>query len=319
MLGDILSLHQINGSNVDDTIAELTKKLEGMQQVTTSGIMTASQMVDEFASQRFIPTRNQGMATGYKELDNILQGIDGGDMCIIAARPSVGKSALSTEIAINAAKSGKRVVLFNLEMSSEQVYDRLIAHESGIDLRRIRRALEFLGDEKERYERGNQSIKDMGDKMIVVDSINKVSEMTPYLKKVKADLAVIDYAQLIVPESSYRGNRYAEVGAISHSIKTMAKKLNIPIILLAQLNRVSQMSKDNEPTMSELREAGDFEQDASQIILVWNKTEDRRIKGVKVDKNRQGEVGKILMEFVGEGMTFRPTDDYEEEETPFDT
>ena len=320
VVDNILSLNKVTSSNVDTLIGELTKTLESIQVVDNEGVMTISQAVDEYAEKRFKPDREQGIPTGYKALDNILQGLDGGDMCIIAARPGVGKSAISTEIAINIAKTKKRVVLFNLEMSTEQIYDRILSHESGISLKRIRRALNFLGDEKEQFDRGNKTLKDLGDSLIIIDNIHKVSDMQSILRKNKADIAVIDYAQLIVPESNYKGNRYAEVGAISHSIKRMAKRLKIPIVLLAQLNRVSQQSKDKEPTMSELREAGDFEQDASQIILVWDKSEDRKLKGIKVDKNRQGEVGKVLMKFNGDNMSFEETDgEYEDaEETPFD-
>ena len=142
------------------------------------------------------------------------------------------------------------------------------------------------------------------------------------------DIIIIDYLQLLRADKTYRGNRYAEVGAISKAIKALAMELNIPIIALSQLNRASEMRYEKEPTMSELREAGDIEQDASVIILMWELSQkDKTIKGCKIEKSRQGETGKITLKFNGDLMRFVETNDTVEqvqswsitdEETPFD-
>ena len=128
------------------------------------------------------------------------------------------------------------------------------------------------------------------------------------------DIIIIDYMQLLLPEDRYKGNRFAEVGQISHEIKALAMELNIPIIALSQLNRVSEAKETKEPSMAELRESGDVEQDASIIMLMWNLTDDRQTKGLKVDKNRQGKVGKEALRFAGDTMRFVESEWEEAEE-----
>ena len=124
------------------------------------------------------------------------------------------------------------------------------------------------------------------------------------------DVIIIDYLQLLKADTTYRGNRYAEVGAISKAIKALAMELDIPINALSQLNRVSEMRETKEPTMAELREAGDIEQDASVIILMWNLSQDDKSKkGCKVEKQRQGQTGKVVMNFNGDLMKFEETDE----------
>ena len=215
-------------------------------------------------------------------------------------------------------KAGKRVSLFNLEMSNEQLFQRLIAHESGITLSRIRGATALNGrEESELFDSGLESIKELGERLRMCDSMFKVSHMAAEMRRHKSDIAIIDYAQLIKPESDYKGNRTAEVGQISHSLKMTAKRLKIPVIVLAQLNRLSTTTKTKEPTMSELRESGDFEQDADKIVLLWNKTEDKKLKGVKVEKNRMGNTGKIEMRFDGAIMKFDEVEFVGAYESPF--
>ena len=140
------------------------------------------------------------------------------------------------------------------------------------------------------------------------------------------DLIIVDYLQLLRPDKTYGANRYAEVGAISKALKGLAMELNIPVIALSQLNRSSEGRDDKEPTMSELREAGDIEQDASVILLLWNLSRDNnKKKGLKTEKNRQGLTGKQVLEFDGDHMRFIETDEdikqakkqVEEDENPF--
>ena len=112
------------------------------------------------------------------------------------------------------------------------------------------------------------------------------------------DIIIVDYLQLVKADKAYRGSRYAEVGEISHAFKSLAMELNIPIIILSQLNRASEGRDTKEPTMAELRESGDIEQDASVIILLWNiSTDDESKKGCKIEKQRQGKKRKSCFEF----------------------
>ena len=308
-LGNILNISP-NAKDIDNQIEQLQRDLDNLNTAKEDHSVTAKELTDMFRDKRFKDDREQGVTTGIRELDKIVQGMDKGDVVLVAARPGVGKTAFATQIALNTSKT-LCTALISLEMTNEQLYDRIIASESGIELNRIRRACNTNSTEWDIFNSANDALGEK--KLILVDDINTVSEMYMFLKRKGAEIAVIDYAQLITPEGKYKGNRYAEVGEISHGIKQMAKKLNIPIVLLTQLNRAKD--ETSEPAMTEIRESGDFEQDASVIILLWNKTEDKREKGVKVDKNRNGETGKITLNF--DGKTMRFGDFMKVQETPF--
>ena len=258
-----------------------------------------------------------------EKLDNTLGGLEGGDMIVIGARPAVGKSAFVTQIAINLADRKKKIAFYNLEMSDKQVYERLLSRKSRIGLNRIRRARSFLGDEKDRFDKANQELKKST--LFIRSGAVTVSQIRNECRHLDLDCIVIDYIQLLRADIHYQ-SRANEVGAISKAIKALAMELNIPIIALSQLNRVSEMRQDKVPTMGELREAGDIEQDASIILLMWNIVDDK--KGLKVEKNRQGILSTEVLRFDGDNMQFIETDESikeaakgfrkAEEPTPFD-
>lgn len=297
-LSNILNVSP-SAKDIDNQIEKLMADLESLNTAKEDNSVTAKELVAQFKDKRFKDNREQGIPTGIHDLDKIVCGMDKGDLILVAARPGVGKTAFATQIALNTSKT-YCTALISLEMTNEQLYDRIIAKESGIELNRIRRACNATSQEWDIFQSANESFGEK--KMVLVDDLTTVSEMYMFLKRKQAEIAVIDYAQLITPEGKYKGNRYAEVGEISHALKKMAKKLNIPIVLLTQLNRVK--NELSEPTMAEIRESGDFEQDASVIILLWNKTEDKTQKGIKVDKNRNGETGQIELQFDGKVMRF---------------
>ena len=315
MLDRLLNFHP-NANDIDKQIEELQNNLEILTSDRQERSQDAEQLVKEFRPQRGIDTRSQGVALGFSELDKKIGGLDDGDICIIGARPAVGKTAFAVQVMMNIAKSGEKVELFSLEMTNEQIYDRIISYESGIPLTRVKRALRYTDEEQPKIDNANETMLSLKENLIFADDIDTVTEMEMSLKKNKPNVAIVDYVQLIKPESQYRGNRYAEVGAISHAMKKMAKKLKIPIILLCQLNRTFDETK--EPSMNELRESGDLEQDASVICLLWNETEDKTQKGVKVDKSRSGETGKTTLHFEGRKMRFTENGAfYDATETPF--
>lgn len=304
LAGEYINNFRFIPAKVDEQIADLVILLEALRDSREVISIRASDMVDKFKDQYFCD-KPEGVRTGLEGLDETLGDLVGGDMIVIGARPSVGKSALVTQIATHMVKNqGKRVGFYNLEMQDQQIYERLLAAESGISLRRIKRALAFTGDEKERFERANENIKKLYTGLVINTGAKKISDIRAESRHMDYDIIIIDYMQLIRPEDRYKGNRIAEVGQISHDIKALAMELNIPIIALSQLNRLSAGKETKEPTMAELRESGDVEQDASIIMLMWNLTEDRTVKGLKVDKNRQGEVGKEKLKFEGNLMRF---------------
>jgi len=291
-------------TTVEDQIRQLINELEALQDNRWVSSKTLSEITEEYKAQYFRDNVEEKMYLGFPRLDNILGGLEGGDMIVIGARPAVGKSALVTQITTNLAKRGKRVGFFNLEMQEKQIYERFIVSHSGISLTRLRRAVKFLGDEEERFRAANEVLAGR-DNIVITTGSKAVSEIRTESRHMKYDVIIIDYLQLLRSDKTYRGNRYAEVGAISKAIKALAMELNIPIIALSQLNRVSEMKETREPTMAELREAGDIEQDASVIMLMWNLSqEDRSRKGLKVEKQRQGGTGKIVLDFKGDLMQF---------------
>lgn len=303
-LDKVLSNIKIVPGNVDNQIGELIANLEAMKEQRTAGAKTLAAIVKENKEKYFVDHETEKLYLGFSRLDDLLGGLEGGDMIVIGARPGVGKSALVTQVTSNLAKHGKRIGFYNLEMQEKQVYERFVVSQSGIGLTRLRRAKKFLGDEKERFDLANKVLEGK-DNIVITTGSKSVSQIRHESRHMGYDIIIIDYLQLLKADKEYRGNRYAEVGAISKAIKALAMELNIPIIALSQLNRASELKETKEPTMAELREAGDIEQDASVIILMWNLSQENKSKkGCKVEKQRQGQTGKIVMNFNGDLMQF---------------
>ena len=299
----LLSIPSYQQNEIDKSIGYLITELEAMRENRDSTCKTMKQIVSEYSTNYFCEREDKGLRTGFYKLDDKLGGLEGGDVIVLAARPGVGKSAIVTQIIGQMAEKGKNIAYFNLEMNENQVYERFISRLAQLELVRIRRANQFLRDEESKFTMANEKLASYN---ITVSTGSKtVGEIKTISKNQKFDCIVIDYLQLIKAEKNY-GNRASEVGDISKSIKALAMALNVPIILLSQLNRTSEHTETKEPEISELRESGDIEQDASIIILLWNISKDNfKAKGLKIGKNRQGELGKIGYEFDGEHMMFR--------------
>lgn len=306
-LKGILSSMQITAAGIDSQIADLIGELEALKKNEKNRARQLSVIMGEYQDQYFKEQTGDKLYTGFSKLDDITGGLEGGDVIVIGARPGVGKSAFISQIILEMAKRGKRIGFYNLEMSDKQVYERFLSNQSGIGMKRIRRASRFLGDEQERFQKANDALGRMD--ILISSGAKSVSEIRNECRHQELDCIIIDYLQLVKADIRYQ-NRASEVGAISKAIKALAMELNIPIIALSQLNRVSEVRETKEPTMGELREAGDIEQDASIIILLWNlDSDDTCRKGLKVDKNRQGELGKIVYRFDGGEMKFIETDE----------
>ena len=266
-LRKILSQTQVSAAGVEYQIADLIQELESLKRSEKSKSKKLSTIVGDYEDQYFREKKEAKLYTGFSKLDDITGGLEGGDVIVIGARPGVGKSAFTSQIILEMAKAGKRIGFYNLEMSEKQVYERLLSNQSGIRLNRIRRAIQFLGDEKERFDKANRTLEGMD--ILVSSGTKSVSEIRNECRHQELDCIIIDYLQLVRADTRYQ-SRASEVGAISKAIKALAMELNVPIIALSQLNRTSEMRETKEPTMGELREAGDIEQDASIIILLWN-------------------------------------------------
>lgn len=306
----IIGSVKVSPNNLKEQIRALQNELEALQSGDKQSSKTLSEIVVENKDNYFIEREIKPLHIGFDKLDDLLGGLEGGDMIVVGARPAVGKSAFVTQITSNLAKQGKRIGFYNLEMQNKQVYERFVVNESGIGLTRLRRAIKFLGDEKEKFDKANEVLEKADNIVITSAGAKSVGDIKAESKHMDYDIIIIDYLQLLKADTTYRGNRAAEVGEISRAIKNLAMELNIPIIALSQLNRASMGRDDKEPTMAELREAGNIEQDASVIMLLWNLDEnDKSRKGCKIEKNRQGECGKIVMRFNGDTMQFEETDE----------
>lgn len=301
---ELISRVSLQPKDIDDTILELRTRLDELQENEQAKSKTMKQIVEENKDKHFnADVGKDRIRLGFYNLDEATGGLEGGDIMVIGARPAVGKSAIVAQMIANVASKGKKVGYFNLEMSDAQVYERFVSKESQIDLTRVRRAKAFLGEEESKYNAANEKLSKM--RVIVSTNCRNVSTIKAECRHQGFDLIVIDYLQLMKSDKKYT-NRVNEVGDISKSVKELAMELNVPIILLSQLNRVSEQKNTKEPEMSELREAGDIEQDASIIFLMWNASEkDAKYKGGKCCKNRMGITMKEGITFEGEHMEFK--------------
>ena len=292
-------------AEINDAIKQMILELENLLEENHEEIRSVAEIARRNKDNYFKPgVEKQKVYFGLRELDRMVGGIEGGDVAILAARPAVGKSAMALQIIEYNAKRGKKVAYFNLEMQEKQIYERMAARASGIEMARIRNATRFLQDEESKFKIGNEKLSKM-DNVFVRSGSARISDLRTAVKSGGYDLVILDYLQLLKPDKGRGSNRYAEVGDISRGVKAIAMDFDVPIIALSQLNRASEGKEDKEPNMSELRESGDIEQDASVIIMLWNSDkEDKTKKKIKVDKARQGKLGTQDLTFNGATMTF---------------
>jgi len=243
-----------------------------------------------------------GVPTGFTDLDKMLGGLQPSDLLITAGRPGMGKTALMLTIVHNASLiHKKRVAVFSLEMSNEQVVQRLIAQQTGIDSQRLRSGK--LTDED--WPVFNHAIEVLGDTRIYLDD---TPALTPLQLRTKCrrlhmeygiDLVIVDYLQLMSSETR-NDNRVQEVSYISRSLKQLARELNVPLIAAAQLSRAVEQRADKEPQLSDLRESGSLEQDADIVMFIYRDEKDPSMANVthlKIAKHRNGPVGQVDLIF----------------------
>lgn len=308
---DMFQRASLKPCDIDDTICDLLTRLEHLQEGKEVKLKPIKQIAVENRDKYFNESVGEGgIKIGLAQLDDALGELERGDVTVVAARPAVGKSALTTQIIGNMAKRGLKVAYFNLEMSDKQVYERFVSRLAEIGLTRIRRAKAFLGDEEEKFYRANEEMSDY--QVWIASGTVSPREIKAECRHQDFDVIVVDYLQLLIPDSRYSG-RNEEVASISRGLKSVARDLNTHVIALSQITRASESRDTKEPTMAELRESGAIEQDASNIIMLWNMSEDKEVKGAKVEKNRQGMTMREAMEFDGDHMKFveisKPFDD----------
>jgi replicative DNA helicase len=253
-----------------------------------------------------------GLATGFTDLDEMTAGLQPSDLIIVAARPSMGKTALAVNMAEYAAiKAKKSVAIFSMEMSSSQLAFRLISSLGRINQQHLR-----TGDiQEEEWPRVTSAITILSDAKIFIDDTPALSpaELRARARRLKREhdlgLIVIDYLQLMqVPGN--KENRATEISEISRGLKALAKELNIPVIALSQLNRSLEQRTDKRPVMSDLRESGAIEQDADVILFIYRDEvydKDSPKKGtaeIIIGKQRNGPIGVVNLTFLGQYTKF---------------
>ena len=249
-----------------------------------------------------------GVGSGFKDLDAKTSGFQKGDMVLIAARPSMGKTTFALNIAEYAAlREGRSVVIFSLEMSKEQLAYKLLCSEANVDMLKLRTGA--LEDRD--WENIARATGPLSKAKIYIDDTAGVTvmEMRSKCRRLKMeygiDLILIDYLQLMSGSSTSSDNRQQEVSEISRSIKALAKEMECPVIALSQLSRAPEQRADHRPMLSDLRESGSIEQDADLVMFLYRdeyynkETEDKNVAECIVAKQRNGPVGTVKMAFLG--------------------
>lgn len=278
---------------------------------------------EEFAAIHADPelVQRNMISTGYQEFDHKLGGFKRGDLIIVAARPSMGKTAIALNFAQNVAKKGRHVAIFSLEMSKEQLTDRLIAAAMAVDSWKLQKGKltedEFarMGDALETLSHSKIYLDDSpaGEGLVSIKSKARRLKMESGL-----DLIVIDYLQLMSNGNSL--NRVQEVSEISRGLKSLARELDVPVIALSQLSRAVEARPDKRPVMSDLRESGSIEQDADIITMLYRDdyynefSETPGITSVFIRKNRNGPIGQVDLKFEKSQQKFYEIEKWEQRE-----
>ncbi|MDO8626025.1 MAG: replicative DNA helicase [Candidatus Magasanikbacteria bacterium] len=265
----------------------------------------------------------RGLATGFRALDNLLAGFQKSDLIVIAARPSVGKTSFALDIVRHVAtKSRVPVGLFSLEMSKEQLVDRLLCSEANVDLWRMRTGRLNDRPEADDFPKIGHAIGVLSESPIFIDDSPNINIMQIRTKARRLQvehglgMIVVDYLQLMESRGSIE-NRVQEVAEITRGLKGIARELNVPVVALSQLSRVVEQSKPAIPKLSHLRESGSIEQDADVVLFIYRKAADRgyraedippderNIAEIHIAKHRNGPTGLVKMIFNEPLASFR--------------
>ena len=304
--------------SVDDILQETEKKVFNLLKDSNAGeFVSIRQVALNVLARIEAAAKNKsavtGVPSGFVDLDYMTSGFQPSDMILIAARPSMGKTAFVLNIAQHVAfKKGKSVAIFSLEMSKEQLVNRLFAQESRVNAQNLRNG--SLTDED--WDKLIESAGVIGNSRLIIDDTPSISisELRSKCRKFKLeqglDMIIIDYLQLMTGSKKNQDNRQQEVAEISRSLKGLARELNVPVIALSQLSRAVESRTDKRPMLSDLRESGSIEQDADVVMFIYrdeyyNKdTTDKGITEIIIAKQRNGPVGTVNLVWLAEFMKY---------------
>ena len=303
------------GQEVDNIFESAEKAILGIVSFAKKSFTTLKDSLAE-AWERFEHLHKsdgtlRGVPTGFKQLDDRLAGLQKSDLIILAARPSMGKTSLALDIARHVAKQQIPVCVFSLEMSSQQLVDRLIAAESHVDSWKLRTGRLSADDE---FSRIRDALDNLSKAPFFIDddASNNITKMKSVARRLKAEhnlgLIVVDYLQLMIPRRD-SDSLVQQVTEISRSLKGLARELDIPVLALSQLNRAVEQ-RGGRPRLSDLRDSGSIEQDADVVMFIHRPdkydeaSEKKNIAEIMIEKHRNGPTGSIELYFDEQRVSF---------------
>lgn len=323
-------------SEINEKVFDLSENPEDLLDDIEQKIFSISQ---KSRPQKFVPIKDElktayerieklhqgerglrGVTTGFDELDNYLSGLQKSDLIILGARPSLGKTALCLDIARNAAlKTGIPVGIFSLEMSRDQIIDRLIASEAQVALWKLRTGR--LTDEIE-FEMIQEALDRLSKTQIFIDDTPSANiiQIRSMARRLQAEhglgLLIVDYLQLIQPRNYHNDNMVSAMTEVSRGLKGLARELEVPILAAAQLSRAVEQRDIKIPRLSDLRESGSLEQDSDVVLFIYRKDKDRldpsaeeqNTAEIIIAKHRNGPLATVKLKFDSEKVSFRSID-----------
>ncbi|HMB65427.1 MAG TPA: replicative DNA helicase [Patescibacteria group bacterium] len=338
-------------SEISDLSYEEEKDVEEILDLTEQKILQVSQ---KYSKNAFISIGNlltdafdridelhkhggklRGLTSGFEDLDKITGGFQNSDLIIIAARPSVGKTSFALDIARQVAtRSKKGVGIFSLEMSKEQLVDRMLCAQANISLWKMRTGKLSDQEEDDDFSKIGDGMGQLSEAPIHIDdsAISSIMDIRAKARRLQIEkglgLLMIDYLQLMEGRGKYSDNRVQEVAEISRGLKGIARELDVPVIALSQLSRAVEQTKPAIPKLAHLRESGSIEQDADMVMFIYRKAADRNYNPdelpeeeknwteVYVAKHRNGPTGKVDLVFDPDTVGFKNMEKLHPEEPP---
>lgn len=319
------------GEEVNKLLDTAEQKLFAISQKHTKQSFVPMSTVLESAFDRIDELHREkgklrGIATGYNELDQLLGGLQRSDLVILAARPSVGKTSLAMDIARFAATRNRVPVgVISLEMSKEQLVDRMICSEANVDLWRMRTGRLSEQGGSDDFARIGHALGTLSEAPIWIDDspTSSIMEIRTKARRLQMEhglgLIIVDYLQLMESKTKIE-NRVLEISEITRSLKGLARELNVPVIALSQLARAVEMSKPAIPKLAHLRESGSIEQDADVVLFIYRKSadrnyriedipmEERNLAEIHIAKHRNGPTGVVRLYFDEARVSFKNLD-----------
>jgi len=307
--------------NIEELLEKSEKEVFSISQIFLKNKFISikeilSERFDRFAEAHMSEDDDslKGILTGFKKLDNLLAGFQPSDLIVLAARPSMGKTAFALSIALNIALQKRKTVgIFSLEMSKEQLVDRMFSSRLAVDSWKLQRGK--LDDSD--FQRMGVVMDELSSAPIFIDDTvdSSISELRAKARRLQMesglDLIILDYLQLMSSQtSSFMGNRVQEISEISRSLKALARELHVPIVALSQLSRAVELRNPKIPQLSDLRESGAIEQDADVVMMMYREdyyeedTEREGITDIFVRKHRNGPIGHVELMFDKTQMRF---------------